>query len=245
MNREHPRRPTTALVIGGLMLVMLACLCGPIQRAQELQSTIGAAQATIAPALTQYEQSRPTIEAQATQLMGTMNAAMPGFDQTMTAVMGQAGGSSGGGSGTFRQWASGASATSQLDDAHSAAQAAGDPGTEGCDLDKIQPNAWASAGENTVETLTLVYATPVVPTGISIHMVLNPGAVSKVDVLEVTGAEHTVYNSPPVELDFCPYFMQIDVRDIDTKVQTLIITVDQSAYGKRTQINAVELVGNP
>jgi hypothetical protein len=154
-----------------------------------------------------------------------------------------------GGGKEVHQWASSASATSQLDDAHSAAQAAGDPGTEGCNFNgyefKLYPGGWTSAGEDTVETLTLSYATPVIPTGIVIHQLTLPNSVTKVEVVDLTGASHAAYTGMPYDLDYCPYLMQIQVQDVAEKVQTVIITLDQSMLGKRNEIGSVELVGSP
>src|SRR5690349_18774096 len=71
-------RARFALAAAAFMLVALACMCGPLQQAQELQGTVGSAGATVGPALTDFKQNAPTYEAAATQLAQALTAAGPG-----------------------------------------------------------------------------------------------------------------------------------------------------------------------
>jgi hypothetical protein len=85
--------------------------------------------------------------------------------------------------GTLEQWAVTAEASSQYtDDSWSAQQATGAPDTpEAGD----NATAWAAASADVeVETLALVYAQAVIPTGIEIHESFNPGAIVKIEVLD-------------------------------------------------------------
>ncbi len=249
---------TTALV-----LVALACTCGPLQTVQHAQSTIGAVQATVAPALTAYKENEPTLNAMMTDLQqnaptyeayltqvggpgfsDTMNAIVPGFDATMTAVSG------GGGSGTsvsedylVHQWASSASASSQYGDSDwSASQATGAPDTQGCG---DHTTAWASGTPNERATLTVTYDRPVIPLRIAITHSYYPTSVVQVDVVDVSGHSTTVRTQPPLLTNVCPFTEIISVNGVTAKVSTVIITVDQGQIGQWDEIDAVELVGIP
>jgi len=147
----------------------------------------------------------------------------------------------------LRQWAASASATSELDAEHGADQAAGEPGDEGCTFDgyqySVRPGGWVSADASQVETLTLTYETPVIPTAVIIHLEMLPNAVIRVDVVDEAGMHTIIYSDTPFDLDFCPYDMEILVPDVTVPVNQVIITLDQTVFGKPTEINAVELVG--
>lgn len=145
------------------------------------------------------------------------------------------------------QWAASATASSELDAEHGADQATGEPGDEGCTFDgyqySVRPGGWASADVDSVETLALNYDIPVIPTSVIIHLEMLPDAVTQVEVVDAAGTHYTVYNDAPFDLDICPYNMQIDVTGVNVPVNQVVITLDQSVFGKPTEINAVELIG--
>lgn len=143
---------------------------------------------------------------------------------------------------TVRQWAVGASATSQYgDDSWSAMQATGAPDTDGCgDIS----SAWASQSGTGIDTLTLDYATPVDPTEINIHQTYNPGSIVKVSVVG-NGQEVTVYDAIPARSETCPEVLTIAIDDAPAAVTQVKIMVDQSVIGSWNEIDAVELVGTP
>jgi hypothetical protein len=228
------RRPTAAiLVASALLLATLACLCGPLQQIQSIQTTIGAAQSTLAPALTELKQNGPTFEAQASEFALTLTAVSPELGQITTAVAG---------AGT-PQWASSATASSQYGDTDwAASQATGAPNTTDCgDFG----TAWASLGQDTQETLTLKYASAVIPTAIVIYHSYNPNSVVQVDVVDTSGAKTTVYQGSAQKMDQCPYQQTINVSlgTVTSPVDSVIISLDQSTILDWDEIDAVQLVG--
>jgi hypothetical protein len=225
------------LLASGLMLITLACLCGPLQQIQSIQTTVGAAQATIGPALTELKQNQPTFEAAATQLQLTLTAAGPemtnAFGQLNTQMAGA----------TSQQWASSAAASSQSGASdRSASQATGAPNTPQCG---DHGTAWASSGTTTTETLTLTYVTAVIPTTIVITHSFNPSSVVKVEVADETGTTTSVYQGTPNQEAQCPFqqTIQVSLGAVTNPVNTVIITLDQSVIGNWDEIDAVQLVG--
>jgi hypothetical protein len=256
-------------VIAGLVLIALACTCGPLQQVQNAQATIGAVQATVGPALTAYKENEPTIQAALTELAknaptyeaymtefsgsataggpefnATMNAAVPGFDATMTAIL--SGGGSGGAANDnlVHQWASSASASSQLGDSDwSASQAAGGPDVPQCGHDS---RAWANADPAERATLTLVYDQPVFPVRIAISHAYYPTSVVQVEVVDINGQHTVVVNKTPALINVCPFTEVFTVANVlSSPVNTVIITVDQAQIRSWDEIDAVELAGVP
>ncbi|MBN1428066.1 MAG: hypothetical protein JXB07_06745 [Anaerolineae bacterium] len=222
---KQQQKTHCVLMFCGLILAALACTCGPLSAVQEAQSTIGAVQASLEPALTEMVLTMtavgPTMEA----ALATANAEMPAPG------------------GEMRQWANGAIASSEYSDQDwNAMQATGAPNTLTCeDL----PTAWASGDAGEVASLTLAYSVPVVPSSIEIHQSYAPGSITKVEVVDETGVVTVVYEAQPALLEQCPYVQVIPVTGITAKVMTVIITVDQSAVDDWNEIDAVELIGTP
>ena len=228
-------RGAAILAAGGLMLVTLACLCGPLQGVQNLQSTVGAAQATLAPAMTQLKQDQPTLLAQMTQVELTLTAAGPNGGQNVLSTMV--------GGAESSEWATGATASSQHGDPnYAASQATGAPNTPTCG---DAGTAWASDSANGQETLTVRYSQAVVPTRIVIVHSFNPGSVVKVEVTGPSGSPQTVYQGAAGKIDQCPYQQSIDISlgSVTTPIDTVVISLDQSVIGDRDEIDAVELTG--
>lgn len=147
--------------------------------------------------------------------------------------------------GELRQWASDASATSQYgNESWSAAQATGAPDTDSCGDIRT---AWASATSTGLDTLTVDFDEPVIPSQINIYQTYNPGSIVSVQVANSReSAVIQLDNSedPPGNTD-CPGIFTIDIDDIDAPVDRVFITVDQSIGGSWNEIDAVELVGTP
>lgn len=148
------------------------------------------------------------------------------------------------------QWATKASATTswgtEPGDGWSAQQATGAPnvspdsGDNGCgDIEE----AWASEAHDTIDTLTLGYATAVIPTAINIYETNNPGAVSKVEVSGPGGKSKVVYEAEPAPVNKCPRVLEIKVSGVDFAVDTVAVTVDQTKATTWAEIDAVQLVG--
>jgi hypothetical protein len=249
------KRITMFVAAAALIAAALACISGSPQPVGQTQNTGGPATATI-------EVEPPTHGLTVTPFGFDQSPVKPsitplsGSDATLTAVTGGSGGPVEQNGPTsepdhlIRQWAISAIASSQMGDSkYSASQAVGDPGAEGCG---DNPRAWAGAGMNTVDTLTLTYAIPVIPTQINIHQTASHSSVTRIDVVDTAGAIHTVFTGQPFDLDTCPYLMQQAVSGISVKINQIIITVDQSVppagplgEKQRNQINAVELLGIP
>lgn len=233
--RYSPRQRTGVILYGSAMLlIVLACTCGPLQQVQQVQGTVGAAKSTLEPALTQLKQDAPTFEALASQLPLTLTAS--GAD------INQLGGTMAAGASSA-QYAISATASTQFGDTSwSATQATGAPNTQQCG---DNGTAWASKGTNTTDTLTLKYASAVVPTSIVIYQTFNPGSVVKVEVSGPVGGATTVFEGKPAAVQDCPYQQTIDISlgKVTTPVDTVTITVDQSVIGNWDEIDAVQLSG--
>ena len=142
-------------------------------------------------------------------------------------------------------WAVSAEASSQYsDDSWSAQQMVGEPDTP-------EPGdtgtAWAAATPDLqIETLLLTYAQAVVPTGIEIYESYNPGAVTRIELLnpasdewvvvweglaDTAGEEIAVFSPALVPADFAA-----------TQVR---LTVDEPALPGWNEIDAVKLIGLP
>jgi hypothetical protein len=155
--------------------------------------------------------------------------------------------SSGGGStepvGVIRQWASNADASTSFgSDDWSAQQATGAPNTTACG---DSPTAWASQAYDGMDWLDAGFATPVVPTQINIYESYTPGSIIRVEVRDTDGSYHTVWEGTPASVSTCPRTFVINITDIDYKVTSVLISVDQSVLGDWDEIDAVELVGRP
>jgi len=143
-------------------------------------------------------------------------------------------------------WAESAQASSEFSAPEwSAERATGEPDAPGCGDYQF---AWASAASDSIETLTLTYGEPVVPTGIRIHQSYHPDQVVKIEVFNPgTDLYVTVLEKRPEQVDRpCPYILQVDVQGVDFKTDRVRITVDQSVLGLGwNEIDAVQLVGKP
>jgi hypothetical protein len=150
------------------------------------------------------------------------------------------GGGSSGSADPIRQWAAGATASSEFGSSSwTAMQATGAPNTVECG---DYTTAWASLGYNTIEWLEVSYVTPVVPTQINIHQSFHPSQVVRVEVLKTDGTYETIYTTTPSTIEACPYVLSIAVT-VDYAISRIRITVDQAQAGSWNEIDAVELVG--
>lgn len=218
MDGLRKRRGAAALAGAGMGLLIMACLCGPIESPQLVAATVGAAQATVGSA-----------------------------QKTLAPVLTAAGSSGGLGTvvagAELHQWAANASGSSQRSPGDfSFSQVTGLPNTTTCgDL----PTAWASDPNEKTPILTADYATSVVPTRIVIHHSFNPGSVTKVDVGDGGSLSLTVYQGGPLQIEQCPYEQTIDIQPgtVPFAASEVIISLDQTAAAGPDEIDAVELVG--
>lgn len=140
------------------------------------------------------------------------------------------------------QWATSASASTEYSPVEwSAAQATGVPDVNIC-ADDIR--AWASAEPNTVEWLELTYNEPVRPSEILIREVWATGSVVKVEVRDVGGTYHVVFEVPaPTRQVGCPRNFTIRVDGVTELVNAVRVTVDQRLRYDWAEIDAVRLSG--
>jgi hypothetical protein len=146
------------------------------------------------------------------------------------------------GEGELSQFATGATASSQYSDpSWSAMQAAGSPDTGTCG---DHSTAWASRSSSTRDWLLLTYDTPVIPSHIIIYQTYHPGAVSLVEVIDEMANMILVYQASPTIINQCPYNLEIEVKNVNTLVRSIRVTIDQSSHDGWIEIDAVQLVGN-
>ncbi len=147
--------------------------------------------------------------------------------------------------GIVEQWAVSAEASSQYsDDSWSAQQMVGEPDTP-------EPGdtgtAWAAATPDLqIETLLLTYAQAVVPTGIEIYESYNPGAVTRIELLDPASDEWVVVweglaDTAGEEIAvFSPALVPADFAATQVR-----LTVDEPALPGWNEIDAVKLIGLP
>jgi hypothetical protein len=138
------------------------------------------------------------------------------------------------------QYASSAQASSQWSSEYSARQAVGAPNTLIC---ADRSTAWASQSATGKDWLMLFYDQAVIPSKIVISESFNPGAVSKVEVIDESGNAITVYEATPVVNNQCPFNLVIDIKSVSLPVRTVRLTIDQSRHNGWNEIDAVQLTG--
>ena len=107
--------------------------------------------------------------------------------------------------------------------------------------------AWAAGSSDMqIETLLLNYAQAVVPTGIEIYETYNPGAVTRIEVLDPASDEWVVVweglaDTAGEEIAvFSPALAPVDFATTQVRV-----TVDEPALPGWNEIDAVKLIGMP
>jgi hypothetical protein len=146
--------------------------------------------------------------------------------------------------GSLRQWATAAQASSQYGDTSWSAQhATGAPDAPtDCGDETL---AWASASNSGQDNLTLAYTTPVVPVAVNIYEQDAPGSIVKVEVDEADGTPHIIFTGVPLVSKTCPRLTSIGITGVTAHVSRVKLYVDQSVIHNWDEIDAVELVGNP
>ena len=140
-----------------------------------------------------------------------------------------------------RQWASGASASTEYSSTSwCAAQATGAPNTEGAgDFS----TAWASREPDAdTEWLILTFDSAVEPGLIRIHETYNAGAVSKVEARDDRGAWRPVWEAAAAASP-APRWLEIPVPAGTWTTREVRLTIDSNAVPGWNEIDAVELIG--
>ncbi|MBW7882697.1 MAG: hypothetical protein H3C34_08675 [Caldilineaceae bacterium] len=143
----------------------------------------------------------------------------------------------------IEQWAVAAVASSEYTDgAWSAQQMVGEPDTpEAGDFE----TAWAAAYADTqLETVTLTFATAVVPTAVEIYESYNPGAVALIEVLDLNTDEWVAVwegAAGPTGEELAVFSPPLDAAGLVT--DQVRITLDEPAVEGWNEIDAVKLIG--
>lgn len=145
--------------------------------------------------------------------------------------------------GALRQWAVGATASSQYgSDAWSAMQATGEPDTAQYG---DYPTAWApSSSEGGPEWLELTYALEVLPLEVVVHESSGAGMVTRIEARdEATGEWHVLWEGEdPSPAELVAFSPSLDLMEGPTRTIRLSIDTDVPDWN---EIDAVELVGSP
>lgn len=147
------------------------------------------------------------------------------------------------------QWAISASASNSYPhgDGFAPSEMAGPPNAQGCD----GPGAWAGFSFDTVETVKLNYAKPVIPRTIKVYQIAVSQAISKIEVSPNGSAWTQVYTGDPsnatdTSCNETTNYAEILTVNVTGKVSFPIkhirMIVDQSTLGY-AEIDAVQLVG--
>jgi len=147
------------------------------------------------------------------------------------------------GEGEVSQFAIAATASSQYSaSSWSAMQAVGAPNTAKCgDIS----SSWATLYSNSKDWLLLTYDQAVIPTLIVIYQTYHPGAVSLVEVVDAAGNSITVYQATAAIVSQCPTTLEIEVKNVNTLVRSVRVTIDQRYHNGWSEIDAVQLFGRP
>ena len=140
------------------------------------------------------------------------------------------------------QWAAAATASSSYandPDPWSSWQATGEPNAPTCNEEW---HSWASLDFNE-DWLEHPYSEPVRPVEIRVYEVWAPGSVVKVEVKDLAGAYHLVYEASPQVLPGCTRKLTIPVADVTELVNVVRVTVDQRTRKDWNEIDAVRLSG--
>jgi hypothetical protein len=143
---------------------------------------------------------------------------------------------------SYVQWASDATATSQYGDTSwSAQQAAGVPNVPGC---ADNGNAWASKEKTGVDTLTVTFSSPSIPTELDIYETFNPGSITGVELIPTDGSKTIPIGQNISDVGAsCPSIFKIPVSGITGTVKGAIIHLDQTKSQSWDEIDAVQLIG--
>lgn len=145
----------------------------------------------------------------------------------------------------IRQWASSAEATSSYaaagSDDWAAIQATGAANTPICeDL----ATAWTSQTPNGVDSLTLLFDEPVIPTQVNIYQSYGVGSITSVSLIAARGGKELPIEDSADPRTVCPAYFSLSLApNAFPEVNGVIIYIDQTTLNTFNAIDAVELVG--
>lgn len=141
----------------------------------------------------------------------------------------------------YAQWAAEANASTEYSSPSWAAiQVIGEPNVFQCG---DNAKAWASSSNDGVEWIDVFYSTPVYAKKVLIVESYNPGHISKVELIDMNGTLHEVFNQPPSLANECPFSLQINFDQTNYFVNGVRVTLDLSVLKDWNEIDAIQLVG--
>jgi hypothetical protein len=147
------------------------------------------------------------------------------------------------------QWASSAEASTSFNDASGGAGYAPSRATGEPDVPRYadHPNAWASRNgdANVPDWLQVSFAKPVYARSLRIRQSAAPGAISKIELLDESGAAHLVWEGTDTT-SYAKDTIGWMIRDFDLtsyKVAGARITLETKRVWGWNEIDAVQLVG--
>lgn len=139
------------------------------------------------------------------------------------------------------QWATSATASSQYgSDSWSAKQATGKPNV---DVYGDNSKAWAPEEKNKgTETLEVTFTKAVYAEGVRVRENLGDGAVTKIELKDISGVYHSVWAGTDATKDL--NYLQAAIEKTTYKVNGVKVTLDTTkSPNDWTEIDAVQLVG--
>lgn len=105
-------------------------------------------------------------------------------------------------------------------------------------------NAWASKEQDKgMEWVKLTFEKEVNANEIRIKETYNPGAISKIELIDTKNMNHTVYESNANAKDKKMQYLVASFEKTPYKTKTVKITIDSKAVSGWNEIDAVQLVG--
>jgi len=140
-----------------------------------------------------------------------------------------------------RQWATYATASTEYSAPNwAAAQVTGEPNTNSAG---DHTTAWAPREQDAdAEWLLVSFEIPVRPSQIRIHETYNPGAITKVEAKDGSGAWRTLYEGAAAAVPDKRWF-EVSVPGAAWTTREIRITLDSDAVPGWNEIDAVELIG--
>ncbi len=154
----------------------------------------------------------------------------------------------GGSTTPVSQWATSAAAEDYYSDAFLPQNAAGAPDASDCDGDGL----WATEFRSAIASITLTYASAVIPTEINVYQNNVQGAIAEIEVSADNVNWTSIYEGDPTTAvdGSCDPLKQYDdilsvpVTNVDKAISYVRITVDSRTINDWAEIDAVQLVSN-
>jgi hypothetical protein len=124
----------------------------------------------------------------------------------------------------------------------SALQTTGEPNTLECG---DAGTAWEPSLPYSLAALTAAFSELVTPVRVNVYESFNPGYVTSVEILDVYGELHSIYQAEPAPTAICPRVLTIPLEgQVDYRANVVIIRLDQRTNpGGWSGIDAVQLIG--